>query len=166
MPAWTWLTPALSFGLLVVAGVAGVGTVLAVLCGIGLIGAVIAAVHHAEVIAHRLGEPFGTLVLAVAVTVIEASLILSLMLAGGDEMAVLASRHDLRGGDDHLQRRRRPLHSGRRSRAPRTILSRRRNRRGARGADRDVDAHARAPGIHDDHSGGHLQHHATRDSSR
>jgi Ca2+:H+ antiporter len=63
--------------------------VLAVLCGIGLIGAVIAAVHHAEVIAHRLGEPFGTLVLAVAVTVIEASLILSLMLAGGDEMAVL-----------------------------------------------------------------------------
>ena len=89
MPAWTWLTPALSFGLLVVAGLAGVGTVLAVLCGIGLIGAVVAAVHHAEVIAHRLGEPFGTLVLAVAVTVIEASLILSLMLAGGDEMAVL-----------------------------------------------------------------------------
>ena len=89
MPAWTWLIPALSFGLLVVAGVAGVGTLLAVLCGIGLIGAVIAAVHYAEVIAHRLGEPFGTLVLAVAITVIEASLILSLMLAGGDEMAVL-----------------------------------------------------------------------------
>jgi Ca2+:H+ antiporter len=89
MPAWTWLFPVLSFGLLVVAGVAGVGTLLAVLCGIGLIGAVIAAVHHAEVIAHRVGEPFGTLVLAVAVTVIEASLILSMMLAGGDDMAVL-----------------------------------------------------------------------------
>ena len=89
MPAWTWLIPALSFVLLVVAAIAGVGTVLAVLCGIGLIGAVIAAVHHAEVIAHRLGEPFGTLVLAVAVTVIEASLILSLMLAGGEQMAVL-----------------------------------------------------------------------------
>jgi Ca2+:H+ antiporter len=59
------------------------------LCGIGLIGAVIAAVHHAEVIAHRVGEPFGTLVLAVAVTVIEASLILSMMIAGGDHMAVL-----------------------------------------------------------------------------
>ena len=89
MPAWTWLIPILSFGLLVVAGVAGVGTLVAVLCGTALIGAVIAAVHHAEVIAHRVGEPFGTLVLAVAVTVIEASLILSMMLAGGDDMAVL-----------------------------------------------------------------------------
>jgi Ca2+:H+ antiporter len=50
---------------------------------VALIGAVIAAVHHAEVVAHRVGEPFGTLVLAVAVTVIEASLILSLVIAGG-----------------------------------------------------------------------------------
>jgi Ca2+:H+ antiporter len=89
MPAWTWLIPALSFGLLVVAAVTGVGTLVAVLCGIGLIGAVVAAVHHAEVIAHRVGEPFGTLVLAVAVTVIEASLILSMMLAGGEHTAVL-----------------------------------------------------------------------------
>jgi Ca2+:H+ antiporter len=89
MLAWTWLIPALSLGLLVVAGVAGVSTLLVGVCGIGLVGAVIAAVHHAEVIAHRVGEPFGTLVLAVAVTVIEASLILSMMLAGGDDMAVL-----------------------------------------------------------------------------
>jgi Ca2+:H+ antiporter len=50
---------------------------------------VIAAVHHAEVIAHRLGEPFGTLVLALAVTVIETSLILSMMVAGGADMAAL-----------------------------------------------------------------------------
>jgi Ca2+:H+ antiporter len=89
MPVWTWLIPTLSLGLLVVAAVAGVGKLLATLCGVGLIGAVIAAVHHAEVIAHRVGEPFGTLVLAVAVTVIEASLILSMMVAGGDHMAVL-----------------------------------------------------------------------------
>ena len=89
MPVWTWLIPALSFGLLVVAGIVGVGALLAGLYGIGLIGAVIAAVHHAEVIAHRVGEPFGTLVLAVAVTVIEASLILSMMVAGGEHMAVL-----------------------------------------------------------------------------
>src|SRR3977135_4111804 len=87
MPAWTWLIPAFSFGLLVIAGIAGVGTLLATLCGIGLIGAVIAAVHHAEVIAHRVGEPFGTLVLAVAVTIIEVSLILSIMLAGGPDAA-------------------------------------------------------------------------------
>ncbi len=89
MPAWTWLIPALSFGLLVLAALAGVGSVLAVLCGIGLMAAVIAAVHHAEVIAHRVGEPFGTLVLAIAITVIEASLILSMMIAGGEHTAVL-----------------------------------------------------------------------------
>ena len=86
---WTWLLPALSLGLLVAAIAVGVTPVLAALCGIALIGAVIAAVHHAEVIACRVGEPFGTLVLAVAVTVIEASLILSMMFAGGSDMAVL-----------------------------------------------------------------------------
>ena len=89
MTAWTWLVPALAAVLLAVAVVAGVGPFLAVLCGIGLVATVIAAVHHAEVVAHRVGEPFGTLVLAVAVTVIEASLILSMMLAGGDHVDVL-----------------------------------------------------------------------------
>ena len=77
MPVWTWLVPVLSGGLLVGVVMAGVGPLLAALCAVGLVGAVIAAVHHAEVVAHRAGEPFGTLVLAVAVTVIEASLILS-----------------------------------------------------------------------------------------
>ena len=47
-----------------------------------LVASVLAAVHHAEVVAHRIGEPFGTLILAVAVTVIEASLILSMMAKG------------------------------------------------------------------------------------
>jgi Ca2+:H+ antiporter len=56
----------------------------------GLIGTVLAAVHHAEVVAHKLGEPFGTLILAVAITVIEVALIISLMLAGGPETAALA----------------------------------------------------------------------------
>jgi Ca2+:H+ antiporter len=74
---------------LIVALAAGVGTVLAVLCAAALIGSVMAAVHHAEVVAHRVGEPFGTLVLAVAVTVIEASLILSMMFAGGADAAVV-----------------------------------------------------------------------------
>jgi len=50
---------------------------------------VVTSVHHAEVVAHRVGEPFGTLVLAVAVTVIEASLILSMVLVGGAEQATL-----------------------------------------------------------------------------
>ena len=56
----------------------------------GLIGAVLAAVHHAEVVADKLGEPFGTILLAVAITIIEVALILSLMLAGGAETAALA----------------------------------------------------------------------------
>lgn len=86
---WTWLVPALAVTLLVIASVAGVGNVLAVFCGAALIGAVLVAVHHAEVVAHRIGEPYGTLVLALAVTAIEAALILSMMMAGGDDMAVL-----------------------------------------------------------------------------
>src|SRR5512132_470434 len=59
------------------------------LCGAALVGVVIVAVHHAEVVAHRLGEPLGTLVLALAVTAIETALILSMMLAGGADMAAL-----------------------------------------------------------------------------
>jgi Ca2+:H+ antiporter len=55
-----------------------------------LAGAVLAAVHHAEVVAHRVGEPFGSLVLAVAVTLIEVGLIVTLMVAGGPDTASLA----------------------------------------------------------------------------
>ncbi|WCD84744.1 Sodium-potassium/proton antiporter ChaA [Streptomyces xanthophaeus] len=55
-----------------------------------LAGAVLAAVHHAEVVALRVGEPFGSLVLAVAVTVIEVALIVTLMADGGDKTASLA----------------------------------------------------------------------------
>jgi Ca2+:H+ antiporter len=87
--AWVWLVPAVSVILLAAAVAAGVGPFLALLCGASLIGAVIAAVHHAEVVAHRVGEPFGTLVLALAVTVIEASLILSMMLGGKEDIAIL-----------------------------------------------------------------------------
>ncbi|HEX7270807.1 MAG TPA: ionic transporter y4hA [Casimicrobiaceae bacterium] len=89
MAAWTWLIPGISIVVLGGALVAGVSPWLAALCGVALIGAVFAAVHHAEVVAHRVGEPFGTLVLALAVTVIEASLILSLMFAGGEDAAVI-----------------------------------------------------------------------------
>ena len=55
-----------------------------------LIASVLVAVHHAEVIAHRVGEPFGTLVLALAVTVIEVSLIVSMMLSTGAAASALA----------------------------------------------------------------------------
>jgi Ca2+/H+ antiporter len=72
---------------------------LAVVVALVLAGAVLAAVHHAEVVAHRVGEPFGSLVLAVAVTVIEVALIVTLMVSGGPETATLA-RHRLCGSDD------------------------------------------------------------------
>jgi len=55
-----------------------------------LIASVIAAVHHAEVVAHRVGEPFGTLILAVCVTVIEVALIVTVMLSGSDGSEYIA----------------------------------------------------------------------------
>jgi Ca2+:H+ antiporter len=66
------------------------GPVVVGLVALVLAGAVLAAVQHAELIAHRLGEPFGSLVLAVAVTVIEVALIVTLMVSGGPKTASLA----------------------------------------------------------------------------
>ena len=81
-PPWTWLIPLIAW-LVMLAAVLRPGGFLFVLAAAGLFGAVTAAVHHAEVVAHRVGEPFGTLVLAVAVTVIEVALIVSVMLSSG-----------------------------------------------------------------------------------
>lgn len=90
MPLWTWLIPLVALGALIIAAVVKVELWLALGCGAALAGAVFAAVYHAEIVAHRVGEPFGTLVLALAVTAIEAALILSMMIAGGQDMEVLA----------------------------------------------------------------------------
>lgn len=65
-------------------------TAVLVLMGLLLIAAVFAAVHHAEVIAARVGEPFGSLVLAVAVTVVEAGMIVTLMLESPETTQTLA----------------------------------------------------------------------------
>ena len=84
LPLWTIVVPVLAWGLF--AGTTlGLGGAYLFLVAAGLIGGVLAAVHHAEVVAHRVGEPFGTLLLAVAVTVIEVALIVSLMLTGGPQ---------------------------------------------------------------------------------
>ena len=65
----------------------GIATVLVAL----ILGAsVLAAVYHAELIAHRVGEPFGTLILALAVTIIEGALIVSMMLSDGEAAQTLA----------------------------------------------------------------------------
>ena len=55
-----------------------------------LIGGVLSAVHHAEVIAHKTGEPYGALVLAISVTIIEVSLIISMMLTGHEGSEYIA----------------------------------------------------------------------------
>jgi Ca2+:H+ antiporter len=69
---------------------AGPSNVIAAAEAFILIATVFSAVYHAEVVAHRVGEPFGTLVLAIAVTVIEVALIVSMMITGGPEKASLA----------------------------------------------------------------------------
>ncbi len=76
----------------ILAGVWGRGLnwMLVSLVAAALIAAVLAAVHHSEVVAHRVGEPFGTLILAMAVTFIEVALIVTLMLSGGTGVSVLA----------------------------------------------------------------------------
>src|SRR5262249_9004074 len=66
------------------------GWLLLCCAGASLLASVLAAVHHAEVIAHKLGEPFGTLVLALAVTIIEVSLVVSMMRSSGPAASTLA----------------------------------------------------------------------------
>ena len=87
-PLWTIAAPLGGWLLLAFARLEP-GAWFGLLLAAGLFGSVLAAVHHAEVVAHRVGEPFGTLVLAGAVTVIEVALIISLMLAGGADTAAL-----------------------------------------------------------------------------
>ena len=93
IPAWTWALPAAASVLLALKSFALVpadnGFLLAV-AGFLLGGCVFAAVHHAEVLALKLGEPFGSILLAVAVTVIEVALILTLMISGGDGASTYA----------------------------------------------------------------------------
>lgn len=88
LPRWTVIAPLL--GLVAVLFDPSGSVLLATMASLILIAAVIAAVHHAETIAHQVGEPFGTLILAVAVTVIETSLIISMMLSDSPGEAGLA----------------------------------------------------------------------------
>jgi Ca2+:H+ antiporter len=85
IPWWTWAWPALAWAVMLVSAFTGAAGLFAAAAGAVLIGAVFAAVYHAEMVAHRIGEPFGTLVLAVAVTVIEVALIVFIMLGVADK---------------------------------------------------------------------------------
>ena len=97
MPRSAWIFPLLSF--LLFAGVtvlgftfmpSAAGLVFAVVLLVVLFGTVFAAVHHAEAIAHKIGEPYGTLLLTLAVTIIEVALITTIML--GDKAVPTLAR--------------------------------------------------------------------------
>jgi Ca2+:H+ antiporter len=96
MPRSAWIFPALSLLLFAAVTLLGygfvpspAGLVFAVVLLVVLFGTVFAAVHHAEVIAHEIGEPYGTLLLTLAVTIIEVALIETIML-GETEVPALA----------------------------------------------------------------------------
>src|SRR3954454_21793163 len=88
--SWTTTVPLLAVVVLALTWGRSVPTPVVVLVALVLAGAVLAAVHHAEVVAARVGEPLGSLVLAVAVTVIELGLIVTLMVSGKGDTSALA----------------------------------------------------------------------------
>lgn len=90
---WTWAVPLAALSLVAAkfADLLHIDTpVLILIAGIVLLGAVFSAVHHAELIALKVGEPFGSLILAIAVTVIEVALIVSIMLSAPASTSSLA----------------------------------------------------------------------------
>ena len=89
LPIWTLLCPLLAIVSLFLFNSDNV--LVYIVLAVALISAVLSAVHHAEVVAHKVGEPFGTIILALAITVIEVSLIVSLMISEqGNAPSVLA----------------------------------------------------------------------------
>ncbi len=97
MPKSAWIYPALGVVLFAAVTASGYsfapsagGWLFAAVLLLILFGTVFAAVHHAEVIAERIGEPFGTLLLTMAITIIEVALITTIML--GDTPAPALAR--------------------------------------------------------------------------
>jgi Ca2+:H+ antiporter len=90
LPLWTLVAPVAACVLLAAVWGRPLGGLVAFGVAAAMIASVMAAVQHAETVAHRVGEPFGALILALAVTVIEVSLIVSLKLFGGDGQDTLA----------------------------------------------------------------------------
>lgn len=76
-----WIAAALDKPVMLIA-------LLAVICGV-ILAAAIAIVRHADVLAHRLGEPAGTLLLTLAVTGLEVAMV-AFVMSTGDEKPTLA----------------------------------------------------------------------------
>jgi len=79
LPWWSLAFPAIGS-----VGLVAPDRVPALLIAATLIGVIFAAVHHAETVAHRLGDLLGTLVLTISISIIEAGLIVSMMLGGAE----------------------------------------------------------------------------------
>ncbi|MEU8657699.1 calcium:proton antiporter [Actinoplanes philippinensis] len=90
MSRWTLYVPLLALLTLILTFGRDLPSAAVAVAALLLAGAVLAAVHHAEVVAHRAGEPYGSLILAVAVTIIEVALIVTLMVSGGEKAQSLA----------------------------------------------------------------------------
>lgn len=86
---WTTSIPLLAC-ILYFSGLLDNNITFQVAAGLLLLLCVMSAVHHSEIIAHRIGEPYGTIILAVSVTIIEVAIIISLMTTGGSEYASFA----------------------------------------------------------------------------
>ncbi len=86
---WTIIIPTLAW-VLFFSGLIHDSHVFQIIASVLLILSVMSAVHHSEIIANRVGEPYGTIILAVSITVIEVSIIISLMVSGGQEAVSLA----------------------------------------------------------------------------
>lgn len=89
-PWWAWGWPLLALVMLGLQLLVHGNTLITSFEAFALIVTVFAAVYHAEVVAHRVGEPFGSLVLALAVTIIEVTLIVSVMITGAGDSSGLA----------------------------------------------------------------------------
>jgi len=90
MPRWAWIWQVLALVIVGTHTIVGASFPIAAAESVVLVGTVFAAVYHAEVVAHRVGEPFGSLVLALAVTTIEVALIVSMMVSGAGDTTGLA----------------------------------------------------------------------------
>jgi len=97
VPRSSWMFPALAVGFVAVSAGLGLsftpsafGLAFAAVLLVILFGTVFAAVHHAEVIAHKIGEPYGTLLLTLSVIIIEVAVIATIML--GDKAVPTLAR--------------------------------------------------------------------------
>lgn len=86
---WTIIIPILAW-VLFFSGLIYDSSFFQIVASLLLILSVMSAVHHSEIIAERVGEPYGTIILAVSITIIEVSIIISLMMSEGEAAASLA----------------------------------------------------------------------------